>query len=67
MTEELSIVREAERHRLTGLSRTTWWRLSRQGLAPKAVQLGANSVGWLRSEIEQWIVDRANRREVTRR
>lgn len=55
----LQIVREAERLATTALSRTTWWRLERAGLAPKRVRLGANSIGWIRSEINRWIEERA--------
>jgi predicted DNA-binding transcriptional regulator AlpA len=55
----VEIVREAERLRITGLSRVQWWRLERAGSVPKRVQLGVNSVGWLRHELEAWLADRA--------
>ncbi len=42
----------------TGLSRTTLWRLERKGEFPVRRQIGANSVGWLEEEIDQWIVSR---------
>lgn len=54
----IEVVRERERRRMTGLSRVQHWRLEREGLAPKRIQLGPNSVGWIRSEIESWIRDR---------
>lgn len=41
-----------------GLSRTSIWRFEKKGLFPKRRQLGANSVGWMSSEIEQWVVTR---------
>ena len=53
------ILREADRFRLTGLSRVQWWRLEREGKVPKRVQLGENSVGWLAHEIESWIKRKA--------
>ena len=40
---------------LTGLSRSTIWRKERLGLFPKRKQLGLNSVGWLASDIQQWL------------
>ena len=52
------IVRERERARLTGLSRTTWWALERAGDAPPRRRLGPGSVGWLLSELQEWISGR---------
>ena len=33
-------------------------RLEECGQFPKRIRLGANRVGWLRSEVEQWLDDR---------
>jgi predicted DNA-binding transcriptional regulator AlpA len=52
------IVREAEREEITGLSRTTWWRMERYGKAPKRRRLSPNSVGWLLSELTDWMQSR---------
>jgi predicted DNA-binding transcriptional regulator AlpA len=52
-------LREGERAHITGLSRTTWWRLERQGRAPKRRHLSENAVGWLESEIREWMANRA--------
>lgn len=43
----------------TQLSRTTAWRLERQGEFPARRKLSANTVGWLRSEVETWVQSRA--------
>ncbi len=48
------MIREAECERITGLSRTTRWRLERQGKFPKRRQLSQNCVGWVLSEILAW-------------
>jgi predicted DNA-binding transcriptional regulator AlpA len=48
-------VREAEREQITGLSRTTWWRMERYGKAPKRRRISANGVGWLLSELTEWM------------
>lgn len=51
-------VREDERAAITGLSRTTWWRMERYGKAPKRRILGENAVGWLLSELTDWVQSR---------
>jgi len=47
-------IREAECSRLSGLSRTTRWRLERAGKFPQRRQLSENTVGWKWSEIIAW-------------
>ncbi|PIE46016.1 MAG: DNA-binding protein [Gammaproteobacteria bacterium] len=49
------ILRAKEVISLTGLSRTTIWRLEKQGEFPARVSLGGNRVGWRVSEINHWI------------
>ena len=49
------ILRTADVIRRTGLSRTTLWRLERQGDFPARVSLGVNSVGWKEEEVARWI------------
>ncbi|QBJ63534.1 AlpA family phage regulatory protein [Pseudoalteromonas sp. DL-6] len=49
------ILRTKEVIKLTGLSRSTIRRKERLGLFPKRKQLGLNSVGWLESDIKQWL------------
>lgn len=41
-----------------GLSRVTIWRMERDSLFPRRRQLSANSVGWLKSEVDAWIESR---------
>jgi len=52
------IVREPAVHDITGLSRTTRWRLEREGKFPARRKLSDNAVGWLESEIHDWITSR---------
>jgi len=49
---------EKAAHR-TGLSRSTRWRLERTGLFPRKRRISPNCCGWIESEIEAWIADRA--------
>ena len=39
----------------TGLSRSTIWRLERQGAFPKHRRISANAVAWLEHEVSAWI------------
>ncbi|MGH8591436.1 MAG: helix-turn-helix transcriptional regulator [Gammaproteobacteria bacterium] len=43
---------------LTGLSRTTIWRLERSGGFPHRVQLSPSRVGWSRDEVGMWMETR---------
>lgn len=52
------IIRSKELHSLTGLSRTTIWRLERKRQFPARVVLGANSIGWRFIEVNEWILSR---------
>ena len=47
-------IRERECRQLTGLSRTTRWRLERKGRFPKRRKISPNGVAWLLSEILSW-------------
>jgi len=49
------ILRPKDVVRVTGLSRVTVWRLSKAGEFPASVQLGPRSVGWRRSDIDEWM------------
>jgi len=49
------IIRSKEVQEITGLSRTTLWRLERKGEFPARVTLGVGSVGWKLSEVENWL------------
>ena len=43
---------------LTGLSRSTVWRLEKTGQFPARRQLSANSVGWSLIELQAWMQSR---------
>ncbi len=50
---------EAECKAITSLSRTTRWRLEKQGKFPGRRILSPNRGGWLLSEVIQWRCERA--------
>ncbi|MDY7091575.1 MAG: AlpA family phage regulatory protein [Acidobacteriota bacterium] len=41
-----------------GISRVTLWRWERAGMVPKKRKIGPNTVGWLESEILEWLESR---------
>ncbi len=51
-------IREPECRRVSGLSRTTRWRLERRGEFPKRYAISPNGVAWLLSEILSWQTSR---------
>jgi len=51
----IQILAEPEVQRLTNLSRTTRWRLEREGKFPRRLRLSGNRVGWRADEIQAWI------------
>ena len=51
-------LRLPEVQRRTGLSRSTIYVRLEQGLFPRPVSLGARAVGWIESEVDEWIRER---------
>jgi prophage regulatory protein len=51
------ILRFKEVHKVTSLSRTTIWRKERDGTFPSRRKISTNCVGWLRSQVEDWVRD----------
>ncbi|WP_432773699.1 helix-turn-helix transcriptional regulator [Francisella salimarina] len=48
---------------MTSLSRSTIYDYMSRDLFPKQVKIGENSVGWVLSEVEDWINDRISERD----
>jgi prophage regulatory protein len=74
MSDEKPIVRLQSGNRLlrrrevelkTGKSRAGIYADIRAGIFPAPVPIGINSVAWLESEVDQWIVDRLANRKTT--
>jgi len=51
-------LREPQVNSLTGLSKSTRWRLERAGRFPRRRRLSTRSVGWLTKEIYDWLLSR---------
>ncbi|MBM7074489.1 AlpA family transcriptional regulator [Shewanella sp. 202IG2-18] len=56
-TEE-KILRLPEVKTKTGIARSTIYKLIAVGDFPAPVSLGARAVGWLESDVNQWIASR---------
>jgi prophage regulatory protein len=52
-------IREPECREITGLSRSTRWRLERNGKFPRRRRISVGTTGWLASEIAFWVRERA--------
>lgn len=49
---------------ITGLGRSSIYKFINDGAFPKSINLGGGrAVGWLASEIEEWIVERVKERD----
>ncbi len=59
----LSLLSFDDLQRIVPLSRTTIWRLERQGDFPRRIRIGPNRVAWVETEVEAWINDRLAERE----
>lgn len=53
------IIRKKELALMLGISEATIYRWIKTEGLPKPIKLGANSVGWWQSEIDQWLNSRA--------
>jgi prophage regulatory protein len=54
----MKILRESEVAVMTGTSRTTRWRLEREGRFPRRRLIADRAIGWLQEEVEVWMRDR---------
>ena len=59
MEQNLKIIRKPAIFSKVGLSDPTIWRLERIGEFPKRIKLSSNSVGWLSTEVDQWLQKKA--------
>lgn len=55
---QTTILRLPEVKSRTGLSRSTIYARIKEGTFPSSVSLGARAVGWIDSEIQQWLEEK---------
>ncbi|WP_234830761.1 helix-turn-helix transcriptional regulator, partial [Vibrio anguillarum] len=61
-SDKLKVIRLKEIIELTGLSKSTIYRLTESKKFPKQLSLGERSVGWLESEVNEWLEKRIDDR-----
>ena len=60
----LGVVRKRKVCEMLGVSPATLWRWTRRKGFPAPIQLGPNTVGWLTTEIDEWLAARAAERKL---
>ena len=60
--QSLRILRRKQVENRTGLSRSTIYLRLQEGTFPKPISLGPRAVGWLENEIDEWLVERIEKR-----
>lgn len=60
----MRIIRLKEVINSTGLARSTIYKYIGKNTFPKSVSIGDSSVGWLESEIQDWIRSRVEERDL---
>ena len=63
----MKVIRQKQAIELTGLSRTSLWRLERAGMFPLRRRIGRQAVGWLASDIDEWLATRPRGPQPARR
>jgi len=53
------VIRKPETRQITGMSDSTIRRLELEGRFPKRLRLGGSACGWLLSEVNAWLQERA--------
>jgi len=52
------ILRLAQVREVTGLGRSCIYQLQAQKEFPQRIKIGARAVGWIESEVQQWLAER---------
>ncbi|WP_022851530.1 AlpA family phage regulatory protein [Limisalsivibrio acetivorans] len=55
-----NLLRRKQVEAITGLSRSSIYAKMEKGTFPKSIKLSTRSVGWLESEVIEWIDQRIN-------
>lgn len=53
------IIRKPELFSIIGMKDTSVWRMEQAGKFPKRLRLGGSACGWLLSEVNGWLSERA--------
>jgi len=58
MLSQYQLIRLPQVKEITGLGKSTIYRLIEEGDFPKQVSLGARSVAWVKSQVEDWCLSK---------
>lgn len=58
----MRIIRLSEVKAMTGLGRSSIYKFMGEGIFPQSVSLGERAVGWVESEVQEWIEERVAQR-----
>lgn len=61
-SHQMRLIKLKEVIEKTSLGRSTIYEFMTKGTFPKQVSLGAKSVAWLESEVDDWIMERIGER-----
>jgi len=59
----MKVLRYPQLKERVGYSRMHIFRLERDGLFPKRIHLGPNSVAWIEAEVDAWLIAKAANRD----
>jgi prophage regulatory protein len=62
----MKVIRLTQVKESTGLGRSTIYKYIAEGKFPAPLQLSERCVGWLESEVQQWIQTRADMRNLSK-
>jgi prophage regulatory protein len=54
----LNVLRLPAVCRMTGLRRSTIYRMQASGQFPQRVKIGARAIGWIEREVQEWLASR---------
>ncbi|MFM0362138.1 helix-turn-helix transcriptional regulator [Paraburkholderia sediminicola] len=59
---QIVMLRRADVERITGLSRSAIYQYVAENKFPRQMKLGARAVGWIESEVQDWLRQRLQER-----
>ena len=62
--EQILILRRRQVQLKTGLSCSTLYSMIAEGTFPRPIRLGYRAVGWLEHEVDAWLADRIEDRDL---
>ncbi len=51
----LEVIRPNDLAKMLSVSLPTLWRMEKRGELPKKIQISERTVGWLKSDIQEWL------------